>query len=158
MLKFGVLFTILVSFVATSPSLQSEQRSNEEIYRNGLLNSTLPKELEKQDLEEEPLQQRTHKRQQQQELVPPLKESLLRLDEMMMRANPNMQKVYTNNITLEFNFSVFKDFHLLMHVINLEKSNAVFYFLELSFYFKGKIKEYFSFADPQENFRCFRYD
>lgn len=123
MLKFGVLFTILVSFVATSPSLQSEQRSNDEIYRNGLLNSTLPKELEKQDLEEEPLQQ-----QQQQELVPPLKESLLRLDEMMMRANPKMQKVYTSNITLEFNFSVFKDFHLLMHVINLEKSNAVFYF------------------------------
>lgn len=127
MLKFGVLFTILVSFVATSQSLQSEQTSNDEIYRNGLLNSTLPKELEKQDLEEEPLQQRTHKR-QQQELVPPLKESLLRLDEMMMRANPKMQKVYTSNITLECNFSVFKDFHLLMHVINLEKSNAVFYF------------------------------
>nr|XP_022292802.1 zinc metalloproteinase nas-36-like [Crassostrea virginica] len=77
---------------ATSQSLQSEQTSNDEIYRNGLLNSTLPKELEKQDLEEEPLQQRTHKR-QQQELVPPLKESLLRLDEMMMRANPKMQKI-----------------------------------------------------------------
>ena len=138
MLKFGVLITILVSFVATSPfiyenttqaSSQSEQRIDDDVNRNELLNSTLPIKLDNQDLEEEQLQQRQQKRQQQQELVPPLKESLIRLDEMMMRANPKMQEVYSSNIILECNFSVFKDCHLLMYVINLEKKTRCSLFL-----------------------------